>query len=108
MLADFLALSASDIIGRSVSFLIDWSPFWLPVLLLYIFWLLWIQYIQAAFIASQEYTVLELKLPKELAKSPLAMEVVLNALHQTSGESNWYAKYIQGKIRGWSAIQCLM
>ncbi|MCR4306902.1 MAG: hypothetical protein NUV42_02935, partial [Candidatus Yonathbacteria bacterium] len=38
-------------------------------------------------------------------KSPLAMEVVLNALHQTSGESNWYAKYILGKSRVWFSLE---
>jgi hypothetical protein len=34
-----------------------------------------------------ERTVFEIKIPKEITKTPLAMELVLSALHNTSGES---------------------
>jgi hypothetical protein len=39
--------------------------------------------------------LLEVKLPKEIHKSPLAMELVLGAMHQTADEGNWYQKYIR-------------
>ena len=57
--------------------LISTSPIWLPVLLLIIGWKLWVRYIRALFWSKQKRILLELKLPKEITKSPLAMETFL-------------------------------
>lgn len=81
------------------------SPFWLPILLLYLFWKVWIDYVRADFLYNQKVTLLELKLPPDVYKSPLAMELALSALHQTGGEGTWYAKYFQGKSRPWFSLE---
>lgn len=75
------------------------APFWLTLGLGYVLWKVWMYYIRAKYIGDQEYVLLEIKLPQEILKSPLAMEVVLNALHQTSGESTWYKRWFFGKMR---------
>ncbi len=46
-----------------------------------------------------DWAVFEIQTPKEITKTPLAMEMVLSALHNTSGESTWYARAIKGKRR---------
>jgi len=79
--------------------------FWLPVLLLYAFWRIWIAYVQSAFIASQQCVLLEFKLPKEILKTPLAMEQVFSSLYLTSGESTFIDRAWSGKVRAWFSFE---
>jgi hypothetical protein len=74
-------------------------PVWLPLFLLYIFWSLWVIYVRIDFFHKQEYTLLEIKLPREILKSPLAMESVFSGIHQTSGETTWFDRKFTGKAR---------
>jgi hypothetical protein len=60
---------------------------------------LWKIYIRANFFHKQEYTLLEIKLPREILKSPLAMESVFSGLHQSGGETTWFDRNIIGKTR---------
>ncbi len=76
-----------------------------PILLAIIFWSAWVKYVRAKFLAEQEYVLLEFRLPKEITKSPIAMEVFLNALYQTGGEGNWYDKYWKGGMRPWFSLE---
>lgn len=74
-------------------------PIWLPIILLSALWNAWVYYIRAKFLVNQEYILLEVKLPKEIKKTPLAMELFLNALNQTIGEATFIHKYIKGSSR---------
>ena len=49
--------------------------------------------------------MLEIKLPKEITKSPLAMEVVLGALHQPGGEGTWIERIWKGQTRSWFSLE---
>ncbi|MBL7045106.1 MAG: hypothetical protein ISR98_00695 [Parcubacteria group bacterium] len=75
------------------------APVWVPLFLLYFFWFFWVLYVRAKFFKNQEYVVLEVKLPREILKSPLAMESVFMGIHQGVGESTWFDKYWLGKTR---------
>ena len=68
-----------------VGFILDWSPFWLPIALAYTFWQVYFYYIKRNFIYSQvkDSVLLEVKMPREISKSPKAMEVVLARMHAT-------------------------
>lgn len=81
------------------------SPIWLPILLVIIGWKLWVRYVRALFWGKQKRVLLEIKLPKEITKSPIAMELFLTALHQTGREGTWYAKYWEGKTRPWFSLE---
>ncbi len=83
------------------------SPVVLVCILGYIFWHLWVRYIRAKFFMAQKYVLLEIRLPKEMFKSPLAMELFLTSLHQTSGEGTWYARYWLGKTRVWFSLEMI-
>src|SRR3989344_818421 len=85
--------------------LISYSPIWLPILLIIIAWKLWVRYIRALFWSKQKRILLEIKLPKEITKSPLAMETFLVGLHQTGREGTWYDKFWQGKTRPWFSLE---
>ena len=47
---------------------------------------------------------LEIKLPRELPKSPQVMEIILSAMHQTSSIVA-YQKYWGGKLRTWYSLE---
>ena len=76
-----------------------------PLLLLRVFWVTWIQYVRGLFFSGQQYTLIELKIPKGIAKSPLAMELFITALYQTGGEGTFYDKYWLGKTRPWFSLE---
>src|SRR3989344_7336083 len=81
-----LVLSPSAIV-RGLQFMIVIAPLWLPFFLARISWHLWITYKRSAFIVSQEEQLLEIRLPREVTKSPLAMEAVFAGLHLGPGET---------------------
>lgn len=93
------------------NFIIVWrvlyytSFIWLPALSLIILWDLWVRYVQALNLASQTFVLLEIKLPKEVFKSPQAAEFFINSLYQTGGEGNWYEKYWKGGMRSWFSLE---
>lgn len=49
--------------------------------------------------------LLELTPPKHIFKSPLAMELFLTSLYQTSGESSWLDMLFKGKTRPWFSLE---
>lgn len=95
----------SQLFPEVIDILIKTSPLWGLFFLVKIFWSLWITYIRADFLSKQEHKLLEIELPKEQIKSPLAMELVLNVLNQIGGESTFIDKYIKGKIRACFSLE---
>jgi hypothetical protein len=65
----------------------------------------WVYYKRQAYWQSLGQVLLEIKLPKEVSKSPAAMEIFLTTLHQVADESGWYFKYWKGQTRGWFSLE---
>jgi len=83
------------------------SYIWLPVIFLILLFRTWVDYRRAKFWEKEGSVLLEIKLPREIMKSPLAMEVVLNALHQLSGESVWLNRIWKGQTRSWFSLEII-
>ncbi|MEK7213914.1 MAG: hypothetical protein AAB637_02260 [Patescibacteria group bacterium] len=94
----FQNISHNQVFILVLQILITFSPLILASILLLIFWPLWKNYVQSSFIASLKYTLLEIKLPRELMKSPAAMEIFLNSLHNTA-DGNKIKQYWDGEMR---------
>lgn len=69
-----------------------------------IIWQLYLYYIRYRFVQKMDWVLLEIKLPKEIAKSPVGMEVIFSTLHQTGGGS-LIDKFIKGKVRSWFSLE---
>jgi hypothetical protein len=82
------------------------APVVLAVILCNIFWDLWVDYVRSKNFLGIKYTVLELKLPKDTFKSPQAMEVFLNSLHNTA-DGSMYAQYWKGETRPWYSLELI-
>lgn len=81
------------------------APVWLPFLLVGGAITLWVILKQSEFIDEQKYILLEIKLPRTIIKTPLAMEAFLSTLHLSGGESNWYLKWIKGSTRPFWSLE---
>ncbi|TSD03395.1 MAG: hypothetical protein Athens071416_76 [Parcubacteria group bacterium Athens0714_16] len=96
---------SSNLFPRVNDLLVISSPAWGVLLLWVIFFDIWKAYIRADFLSKQEYRLLEIELPKDQFKSPLAMELVFNTLNQTGGDGNLIDKYLKGKTRPWFSLE---
>lgn len=65
----------------------------------------WVEYVRGVFYAKQKYKLLEFRIAKGIARSPLAMELFLNALFQPQGEGNWHDIYVKGSTRNWFSLE---
>ena len=77
------------------------SPFILGLMA----WKLWVYYINSEFLRKMKWVLLEIKLPKEIHRSPLAMELALASFHQTGGTSQWSDKYWKGQVRNYFSLE---
>jgi len=84
--------------------IINTAEYWAPFVFGFVFVNLWMRYIRTKWISNINWVLLEIKLPKEIFKSPLAMEVVLNALYQ-SQSGQWVDGYFKGKVKNWFSLE---
>jgi hypothetical protein len=83
--------------SRVLNFMVATAPIWLPIITFFLFFEYWMYYIHRDFDIKQGRVTLEIKLPQEVYKSPEAMELVLNQLHQTATPDNHVQTYWDGK-----------
>lgn len=94
------------IIKAILDFLLLTWWFWLFLLLFPPFRSLWLFWRQELFKNSMNYVVLELKIPRELKKTPRAMEQVFASLAALRNQPmNFQAKYINGEIPRWFSFE---
>ncbi|HUD03885.1 MAG TPA: hypothetical protein VMR73_00115 [Candidatus Paceibacterota bacterium] len=98
MLAALITFTTQAVIPPTLNWLWFLAPIWIPLILWEFAWDLWVRYIRIAWILSVPKTLVEIRLPQETMKSPAAMELVLNAIHNTADGSN-FAQYWKGEMR---------
>ncbi len=68
-------------------------------------WNLWLSYVQTDFSRNLKWVLLEVRPPKDVFKSPLAMELVLGSVFQTGGTGTWFDKYWKGGLRAYFSLE---
>jgi len=81
----------------AIKYLYLTSYVWLPFLLLALFFKLWIDYLHMKANFNSNPVLLEIKLPKEIRRSPLAMELVYTSMWQ-KGTMHFLETYWKGKV----------
>lgn len=94
-----------SVVSLALSIALFLAPLWLPFLIVGSAFTLWLIFRRSEFIAAQKYVLLEIKPPRNLVKTPLAMEAFLSGIHVGPGESNWYAQWIKGGVRPWWSLE---
>lgn len=78
--------------------------FFAPFLLIWALWQSYLLYIRTRYITTEERVLLEVKIPKQITKSPKAMELFLEVMEQ-GYEGELIDKYIKGSVRGWFSLE---
>ncbi|MFW5853027.1 MAG: hypothetical protein ACOCU8_00110 [Patescibacteria group bacterium] len=82
-----------------------WSFFYaFPVFAGFILYYLWIRYIRGVYIKDVKWSLLEIRMPKEITKTPLAMEVILSGLHNTA-DNTFIKRIFEGYVRPWFTLE---
>ena len=81
----------------ALRFAVATAPIWLPIITFLLFFEYWMYFVRKKFDIAQGRVTLEITLPKDVFKSPEAMELVLVSIHQTAGPDNLVQTYWDGK-----------
>ncbi len=101
-----LNLFQTMFLPATLQYVFAFAPLILLVILAKVFWSVWIEYIRGKAVLEKKFTVLELKLPKDTWKSPKAMEIFLNSLHNSSDGSK-YNQFWKGETRPWYSLELI-
>lgn len=104
MVLEFLIKFNTEILPLVYKVLFLLSPVLVPVILTYIAVLLWVRHVQLKYIAAQTPILLEIKIPKDIQKSPLAMEIIFGVMQQ-SGAATYSEAYLDGKVAPWFSLE---
>jgi len=101
----FGALFYTSFVTVILLWLFIFSPFLVPIILFEMWWSAWMKYIRAKFIASQTPILLEIKIPRQILKTPKAMELVFAGLNVGPGETTFISRNWKGKVRPWWSLE---
>ncbi len=97
------------LIAFKIAFKVLLEYWWIiaPVALFFIFKELWLDYIQTKYLNSIKWTLLEIKIPKEVQKTPKAMEQVFAGFHGIHSNPDFIEKWFKGKVQLWLSLEAI-
>lgn len=104
MFSDFISLFQTGFYTQVWHYASFTWPLWLPLLLLRLFLYTWINYKRREFIREKGSVLLEIRLPKDIQKTPAAMEMVLESMWEDVPGSLTDV-YINGAVRNWYSLE---
>lgn len=105
MVQEFIALFQNELYVAFWKALWSYADIWVPILLGLLFFDTWMRYKQRAFINETGSVLLEIKIPREMYKSPAAMESFLTSIHEPVGGGNLIDVFWTGKVRPWFSLE---
>jgi len=94
----------SELAQQTLHYIWILIPVWVPLFLILVWFDLWLTYKRHEWIKAQDSVLLEIKIPREMFKSPLAMEIFLNSLYSPS-VGNLLDVYFRGRVRAWFSLE---
>ncbi len=104
MIEDFISLFQADFYLKIWRFAFATWPIWLPLSLVSLLFNTWFSYKRREFIRAQGSVLLEIRLPKEIERSPAAMEMVLESMWEDVPGSLTEV-YLEGAVRNWFSLE---
>lgn len=68
-------------------------------------WKFWMLYVNTTYDKKLKYSLLEIKLPREINKSPEAAEIFLRAVYDGGGLGSWYKENWEGRMPAVSSVE---
>lgn len=79
---------------------------WAPFVLFPLARQTWLSYVRYKYVASQNWTLLEIQMPRAIAKGPKAMEQFFANLHGYRNDpGSWLEKYRDGEVTLWFTLE---
>lgn len=94
----------SGMFGVIAKYLFVILPIFIPIMLIYGLWIVRYRWITMKYIDAQKKCLLEIRLPKDITKSPAAMEIFFSHLNQ-GGAPNYGEAFIDGRTRPWFSFE---
>jgi hypothetical protein len=104
MFEQFLYSIDTGLIPTVYKLLLVMIPVAMPFILFYTLFIIRFRWLQLKFVEAQKTCLLEIKLPKEITKSPAAMEIFFSYLSQ-SGAGGYAEAYLDGKTWPWFSCE---
>lgn len=104
MLGEFISLFRTEVLGDILNIAWVTLPIWGTAVLIRLWFHFYITYKQRRFINKQGSILLEIKIPREIPRSPQAMEMFLNNLYNVF-PGNLIKVYGEGAIRPWFSLE---
>ena len=104
MFSDTLALFQYQYVPQALDVIVHSWPVWGSVLAITFGIQTWLTYKRREWINAQAKVLLEIKLPNEQFKSPVAMEIAVQALHQAA-VGTLTDVYLKGRVRQWASLE---
>ncbi|OHA91387.1 MAG: hypothetical protein A2758_02930 [Candidatus Zambryskibacteria bacterium RIFCSPHIGHO2_01_FULL_49_18] len=105
MFENLIGLFQTQVFSSATSIFLNLWPVWVPLILANLAWRAWLNYVRRSWINSQGYIFLEIRLPKDVAKSPAAMELVLQGIWENANISTPADAFWEGKMREWFSLE---
>lgn len=83
----------------TLEWLVGTSPLWVLPAVIVIAWKSWILYARSLYLSKQKPILLEVRFPRDIVKSPRAMEGALTYLWTASGEVTFFHRIWLGQVR---------
>ena len=77
----------------------------MPVVLIAVFIELWVRYLKNSAIKALKWTFLEIKVSRDIEKSPKSMEQIFSGLHGVLTKIKFLDKYWKGKVQEWFSFE---
>lgn len=104
LISDIVSFYHSELFALMLHYAWILAPIWVTLALILTWLDLWLTYKQREWIKAQGSVLLEIKIPREMFKSPLAMEMFLNSLYSAS-VGNLLDVYFKGRVRAWFSLE---
>ncbi|PIP55710.1 MAG: hypothetical protein CO183_02415 [Candidatus Zambryskibacteria bacterium CG_4_9_14_3_um_filter_42_9] len=104
MFEDFISLFQTDFYLRIWNLIYATWPIWLPLLIFGLLLNTWFSYTRRYWIRAQGSVLLEIKLPRDIERTPAAMEMVFHGIFEPS-VGNLADSLLKGRVRDWFSLE---
>ena len=98
-------MQITELIGAVLSFLLYIVPFIFIYFVAMILINSWVKYAQNRYLSNLSTVLLRIIPPRDIYKSPAAMELFINTLYQIGDESTWIHTLWKGKTRPYFSLE---
>ena len=104
-LLSVLSLQIPPIVLFAFGWIIGTSPIWLPIAMIIGYYHIWVWYARSLYIFNTETVLLEMKIPREISKSPRAMETAIGQLWSFVGTTTFVQRIWLGQVQPWYSFE---